>query len=169
MAAQPYKTIVGVVLIVLGILTTGCSSAGSSTATKKAGGASAGRSPSASTSQPGGDGGGDFCAALRKTLNGVSAAFPKDFSNPAQLKRYGEYIKSSNATLVSKAPTEIAADVKYQARIGDALADIYARGGKPTLADTQPLRSTEHQAAAKRVSAYATSHCGITASSVPTG
>ncbi|MGB9378844.1 MAG: hypothetical protein WCB04_15175 [Mycobacteriales bacterium] len=108
-----------------------------------------------------------FCAELKTELKGYNAVFPRDFSNVDELKRYGEFVKKSNASLAKVAPAEIADDVKYQVSVSNAAADAYAKGTRPSQAVAAKFRTPEYTAAAKKVSAYASSKCGIGPSPAP--
>ncbi|MEP6695744.1 MAG: hypothetical protein ABJA34_02570 [Pseudonocardiales bacterium] len=148
-------------LLVFALAATGCSGGGSGTAAaKKDTGASASKPPD--NPQPGG--GGNFCKVLKDELLGLSAAFPKDFTDSKQLQAYGGYVKASNAKLRAAAPAEIRDAVNTSTRVSDTTADAYAAGGKPSADALNQLRSPEYQAAAKQVAAYAKDHCRLSPS-----
>lgn len=108
-----------------------------------------------------------FCDALQAQVNGFAAVFPKDFSNKEQLMKYGAYLKTSNATLTDTAPPDISADVRFQVGVSNAGAESFSKGNQPTAAVTKQLRSAEYLTAAKKVSAYAKTNCGISGSPPP--
>ncbi len=109
------KTAAGVILLASALLAAGCGGGGKSTTTAKAG-ASARSSASAGGKDAGGSGA--FCATANNNLKGARAVIPRDPSDPGQLKRYGQYIKSADAAARNAAPPEIAADTRLTTRVG---------------------------------------------------
>ncbi len=109
-------------------------------------------------------GGGDFCKVLKDDLNGLKTVFPTDFTNAAQLKTYGKYVKQTNGQLREAAPGELRDAVNTSTRVSDLLADSYVKGVKPSLDALKQIRSAEFQTAAKKVAAYAKDQCGISPS-----
>lgn len=166
--ARP-KTLAVATLLLVGTLATGCGG-GNAKATRKAAPA-----PSLSSSTMGTPStttttgtSSAFCAALRDQLAGLSAQFPTDFTDVQQIKRYGQYLKTTNAKLVTTAPPEIAADVRSQVQASNAVADYYVIGRlTPPAAVQNQLRSPQYRAAATRLSQFATTKCGIRPSPAP--
>ncbi len=121
---------------------------------------------SKATSQPRPGGGGNFCAVVRAQLNGLKAAFPKNFTAPDQLKTYGAYLKETNAKVLAAAPTEIRSAVETQTKVSNAAADSYLAGKAAPPPDVlKQLRSPEFLAAAKQLATYGKDRCGLNPSS----
>jgi hypothetical protein len=158
----------GIVLLALAMMAAGCGGGGgqSTAAAKKKAVTSTGNSTT------GGSGGGDlgaFCAAARKQGKETLAKTPAGGESPVQLKAFGQYVKSANATLRSLAPGEIAADIRVTTRVSDTIADDYIKGREPSATVTRQLRSPDFEPAAKRAAQYMKTHCGITPSSITGG
>ena len=163
MRIQPRrKTVAAATLLVFAVLATGCSSGnGAKPKPKAAPAPSPSVSPTAAaTAAP--ISSSAFCVALRDQLTGLSAVFPRNFTDVQQIKRYGQYLKVTNAKLVQTAPPQIAADVRSQAQASNAAADYYAMGRvTPPAAVQNQLRSPQYRAAATRLAQYAATQCGI--------
>ncbi len=152
------KTLAGFILLALTILATGCGGSDQPTAAKSPASVP---SPSGPSSAKPGGGEGDFCAAVKAQTDGFPAAFPKDFTNAAQLKVYGQFLKTTNAALTRTAPAEIADAARLQARVSNAAADFYINGNQPPPAVRAQVAAPEYLAAATKVTDYAKKHCGF--------
>ena len=108
-------------------------------------------------------GGGDFCKTLASAIN--TSAANQTGTTPAEIKKSYQADEANAIKALSKAPSEIKADVQVlvatTAQLDAALAKVNYDFTKITPADEAALDSPAFTAAESKLEAYVKAHCGF--------